>query len=311
MAEEVFNNEQKSIEDTKKSLGENFFDAVNLILNSSGKVVVTGIGKTGIIGKKISASLSSTGTQSIFMNAAEGLHGDLGIIDSNDVVLAISYSGSSLEVLNLLPSIKNIGARIICITGNLNSKLAQESEVVIKISTEYEACPLNLAPTSSTTASLVVGDALVVCLMKIKDFKPDKFALFHPGGALGRKLLTKVSNVMINVEKVGISNLKTTLIDLVKLLTKFNTGILLVTNGTNIVGVITDGDIRRSLTSSADMIRTCAEEIMTHNFKYIDFDALAVDALEMMEKYNITSLPVFRNKEIVGVVKIHQLYNLR
>ena len=197
IAKEVFDLEMIELDKVKSKINEEFARIVELIFESKGRVIVTGIGKSGIIGKKIAASLASTGTNSFFMHSAEALHGDLGMVYRDDIVIAISNSGSSQEVLDILPSIKRIGATLIAMTGNRNSILAKEAEYVLDIGIENEACPLDLAPTSSTTATLVMGDALTVALIKRRDFKPEKFALYHPGGALGRRLLTSIKDLMV------------------------------------------------------------------------------------------------------------------
>ena len=220
IAKNIYDTEIKSLELRMNKLSENFVKVVRKIYDCKGKVVVTGIGKTGIIGKKISATFASTGTTSIFMNSTEGLHGDLGIINQEDIVLAISNSGESDEILAIMPAIKNIGAYIIAMTGNINSRLAKASDLYINTHVEEEGCPINLAPMSSTTNALVMGDALAGCLMKLRNFSPQNFAMYHPGGSLGRKLLTRVGNLMKTGEALALCKADTSMEDIVILMSE-------------------------------------------------------------------------------------------
>jgi arabinose-5-phosphate isomerase len=309
IAKKVFDIEVDSILKTKDKLDNSFTDIINILFHCKGKVIVTGIGKTGIIGRKLAASLSSTGTPSLFLNAAEASHGDSGVITHSDVVLMISNSGSSKELLDLIPTINKIKSIIILITGNIKSKLASFSNYVIEIKVDKEACPLNLAPTSSTTTILVVCDAIVVTLLKIRGFNQENFALYHPKGTLGMRLLTRVSDLMKTIDSVGIVDRYSSLLHLVKVLTKFNNGIILVQENNFIIGVITDGDIRRALSTCTDFLKLKANEIMTRNFHKIELSELAINALEMMEKFKISALPVYNQETPVGLVRLLDIYD--
>ena len=310
----VFDVEIEELQKIKSKLGVEFEEAVKAILECEGRVVVTGVGKSGIIGHKISASLSSTGTHSIYMNSAEGLHGDLGMINYNDIVLAISNSGSSSEVIQLLPSIKKIGAKIIALTGSKESILGEAADIVLNIGVEKEACPMNIAPTCSTTATLVMGDALTVALIKQLNFKPENFAVYHPGGALGRRLLTKVSDVMQKKENVAIGNKDDFLLTIVDKLTMKNLGIVCIEENGKIIGIITDGDIRRSLHQYKDsFFNMTAQEIMTTDFNYIEKNKMAIEALEIMEigDKKISSIPVIQHGKLEGLVRLHDVYGVK
>lgn len=309
IAKEVFTLEIEELDKLKSKINEAFENVVELILESKGRVIVTGIGKSGIIGKKIAASLASTGTNSFFMHSAEALHGDLGMVYKDDIVIAISNSGTSQEVLDILPSIKRIGATLIAMTGNNNSQLAKEAKYILDIGIEREACPLDLAPTSSTTATLVMGDALTVALMRRREFKPEKFALYHPGGALGRRLLTKISDLMIkDIPKV---TLNTEFKDIIYEISSKRIGMTLVYDNQNAIGIITDGDIRRGISNCNDLNKLNAKEIMSTGFKTILSNEKATVALEKMQEYKISSLIVINEKnsfEIVGIVTMHDLF---
>lgn len=309
-AKEVFELEISELEKVKSRIGNEFSEAVEMIYNSTGRVVITGIGKSGIIGKKIAASLASTGTQSFFMNAAEGLHGDLGMIFKDDVVIAISNSGSSQEVLNLIPSIKQIGNQLIAMTGNSSSPLAVAADLVLDIGIDKEACPLNLAPTSSTTATLVMGDALTVALIKKRDFKPESFAVYHPGGALGRRLLTRVRDLMhTDVPKVSQdSNIQ----DIIYEISSKRLGLTLVYEGDKAIGIITDGDIRRVIGKLKDLSAISAVEIMSTNYKYILESEMANVALEEMDDNKISSLVVQNdNHQVTGIITLHDVFGFK
>lgn len=310
IAKEVIELEISELEKMKNRIGDEFVDAVDLIFNTSGRVVITGIGKSGIIGKKIAASLASTGTQSFFMNAAEGLHGDLGMVYKDDIVIAISNSGSSQEVLNLIPSIKQIGSKLIAMTGNVNSPLAKSSDVVLNIGIDKEACPLNLAPTSSTTATLVMGDALTVALIKKRDFKPESFAVYHPGGALGRRLLTRVRDLMhTEIPKVDYdANIQ----DIIYEISSKRLGLTLVYSDTKAVGIITDGDIRRVIGKLKDLSSVTANEIMSPKYKHILESEMANVALEYMDSNKISNLVVHdANDEVKGIITLHDVFGFK
>ena len=307
IAKEVFDLEISELLNVKKRIGEEFDEIVELIYKSSGKVVVTGIGKSGIIGKKIAASLASTGTKAVFMNSAEGLHGDLGMINHNDIVLAISNSGNSQEVVGLLLSIENIGAKLIAMTGNLESRLAEAASFVLDIGIEKEACPMNLAPTTSTTAALLMGDALVIALMKQRNFKSEDFAIYHPGGTLGRKLLVKVRDLMKkDIPRVYINDNIKVVLD--EILNKKSTMTLVFNMYNQPIGIITDGDIKRAIFNNYDNIDIVyAKSIMSKGFKYIDENEMLTVALDIFEKEDISSLVVMKNDVVTGTINIKDI----
>ena len=310
-AKSIFDAEIEALKVVKEKMSEEIVQISQLILNCSGKVVITGIGKSGIIGKKIAATFASTGTLAVFMNSAEGLHGDLGMIDSKDVVIAISNSGNSDEILSILPSINQIGAKIVAMTGNSNSQLGKAADYILDIGVDSEACPLNLAPMSSTTATLVMGDALAAVLIKLRNFKPENFAVYHPGGSLGRRLLMKVKDVMHSGEKLPICSGKSSMDEVVLIMSNKRLGTVCVIEENKMIGIITEGDVRRALRRKDEFFNLKAEEIMTRNFIRIEESKMAIDALELMEnrESQISVLPVFNKEKIVGVVRIHDLLN--
>lgn len=292
------------------ALGEEFDRAVEMIFACRGKTVVMGIGKTGTIGHKIASSMASTGTPAIFINAAEAMHGDLGMVNANDVVILISNSGSSQEILNVIAPVKRIGCPIIGITGNQASPLAREAAVVLNVHVDEEACPLGLAPTTSTTATLVMGDALMICLMEKRNFKAENYALYHPGGALGRKLLVRVKDKMTtDIPQVAES---ATFRDLIYEVSNKRLGMTVVvdTNG-SATGIITDGDIRRALQRFDDIKNLTAGDFMTRNFKTISPQQLLTDALDLMDASNITTLPVIDNGRVEGIISIHHIIDFK
>lgn len=312
-AKRVFEAEVEELVKVKNNLDENFSKLVNMIYESNGKVVITGIGKSGHIGKKISATLASTGTNSVFINAAEALHGDLGVIKKGDIVIAISNSGNSDEILNILPSMKRIGAKIIGFTGNKNSGLGKESDLIINIAIEKEACPIGVAPMTSATVTLVMGDALAAALIKKRDFKQEDFAVYHPGGSLGRRLLLKVEDLMHKGDDLpkltGDTHIETVLMEL----TKKKMGAVCVVNGEKLEGIITEGDIRRALIHKDKFFDYTAKDVMTKNPIFVSSNLQAIEALEKMEnrESQISVLPVIDNDKIVGIIRIHDLLNLR
>jgi len=309
-ARNVFDLEIEELKKVRDKIDKNIENIVKEIISIKGKVVITGIGKSGIIGKKISATFASTGTESVFMNAAEGLHGDLGIITSKDIVLAISNSGNSDEINLIIPVIKKIGCKIISMTGNKNSKLALESDYIIDIGVEKEACPMNLAPTSSTTATLVAGDMLATLLILIRKFKPENFALYHPGGSLGRRLLLKVKDVMHKDEDLAIVTKYTDIEKVILEMTAKKLGIVCIVENDILLGIITEGDIRRALKNREKFFEFKANDIMVKNFIFIKDDSMAIEALEIMEnrESQISVLPVLdENKKLKGIVRIHDL----
>ena len=306
-AKEIFAEEITELEKLGLSIDERFDEAVELIDACHGKLVVMGIGKTGIIGHKIASSLASTGTPSIFVNAVEAVHGDLGMVSGVDVVMLVSNSGSTNEILNVIAPLRNIGCRIIAMTGDVKSPLAQQADLTISIHVDKEACPLGLAPTTSTTATALMGDALTVCLMEKRHFKAENFALYHPGGALGRQLLARVKNRMQqSVPRVQIT---TPFRELVGEMTEKHLGMTMVYDGERCVGIITDGDLRRAIQKYEDL-HIVARDMMTPSYKRIHKDALLTDALAIMDKYNITTLAVTETPEtepIIGIISIHHI----
>lgn len=307
----IFDIEIENLEKAKKRISNELVEIANLILNSKGKVVITGIGKSGIIGKKIAATLASTGTTTVFMNSAEGLHGDLGMIDKNDVVIAISNSGNSDEVISILPSIKKIGAKLIAMTGNKNSKLGKKADYILDVGVESEGCPLNLAPMASTTCTLVMGDALAAVLIKLRNFKPENFAVYHPGGSLGRRLLMKVENVMHKNENIPKCLEESSVDEVILVMSNKRLGTVCVMKNEKMTGIITEGDIRRALTRKNEFFNLKAKDIMTKNYLKVEKNKMAIDALEIMENRasQISVLPVFEEENLVGVVRIHDLIN--
>ncbi len=306
-AKSIFAEEIGELEKLSASIDENFDKAVELIYSCKGKLVVMGIGKTGIIGHKIASSLASTGTSAIFVNAVEAVHGDLGMVCGKDVVLLVSNSGSTNEILNVIAPLRNLGCTIIAMTGNPDSQLAQESDVVISVHVDKEACPLGLAPTTSTTATTLMGDALIVCLMEKRHFRAENFALYHPGGALGRQLLARVKNRMqTNVPRVQVD---TPFRELVCEMSEKHLGMTMVYEGSRCIGIITDGDLRRAI-QKYDDLHIVARDMMTPSYKRIHKEALLTEALAIMDKYNITTLAVTETpdtEEIIGIISIHHI----
>lgn len=306
-AKEIFAEEITELEKLGLSIDERFDEAVEMIDACRGKLVVMGIGKTGIIGHKIASSLASTGTPAIFVNAVEAVHGDLGMVSGADVVMLVSNSGSTNEILNVIAPLRNIGCRIIAMTGDQKSPLAQQADLTLSIHVDKEACPLGLAPTTSTTATALMGDALTVCLMEKRHFKAENFALYHPGGALGRQLLARVKNRMQqSVPRVQVT---TPFRELVGEMTDKHLGMTMVYDGKQCVGIITDGDLRRAIQKYEDL-HIVARDMMTPSYKRIHKDALLTDALAIMDKYNITTLAVTETPEtetIIGIISIHHI----
>lgn len=313
IARQVFNDEISALDTIKDSLADGFVRAVELILGCSGKVVVSGMGKSGHVGNKIAATLASTGTAAFFMHPAEALHGDLGMISHGDLVIAISYSGESDELSAILPLIKRKNVPIVAITGNSLSSLAQLSNCVIPITITKEACPLNLAPTTSTTATLVIGDALAVVLLSLRKFQPEDFALSHPGGSLGRKLLTKVSDIMHGGDRLPIVVADATLKEVVMEISRKGLGMTaVVDNAGRVLGVVTDGDLRRVLDSDMDVKALKATDFMTHNPKVIHYNAMGVDAVSIMQQYRIGGLiAVDDSQVVVGVFNLQDLFQAK
>jgi arabinose-5-phosphate isomerase len=310
-AKEIFDEEIRELEKLKHSIDSSFDQVIEALYHCQGKVVMMGIGKTGIIAHKMAASFASTGTPSIFVNAAEAVHGDLGMINANDIAILVSNSGSTNEILNIIDPLHRLGCQIIAMTGNMDSPLAKRADYALSIHVDEEACPLGIAPTTSTTATLLMGDALMVCLMEMRRFKAEDFALYHPGGALGRKLLGRVQNVMTT----DVPRVQTTTIfrDIVREITDKHLGMAMVYDQTNCVGVITDGEVRRAILKYNN-VQITATDIMTPSYKHIAKDALLSDALAIMDKHNITTLAVTETAEtteIIGIISIHHIIDFQ
>lgn len=308
LACEVFDIEANAILKLKQSIGIDFDKAIDLLYNSRGKVIITGMGKSGLIGKKIAATLTSTGTPSYFLHPAESTHGDSGIITRDDVVIAISNSGETQELLNLLPLIKRFGVPVISMTGNMESTLAKAGNVVLNISVEKEACPLGKAPTASTTATLAMGDALAVCLLKKRGFTEEDFLVYHPGGALGKGIKFHVEDLMLK-ENLPLASENMRFTDLIKLISEHKLGMAIITdNAKRLSGILTDGDIRRVVVKYPDLSNLEAKDVMTVNPKTVSSTDFAARALHLMEKYSITALAVVDDDNTpIGVVHIHDL----
>ena len=309
-AKQIFEEEIRELEKLKNSIDNHFNQVVEVLYHCQGKVVMMGIGKTGIIAHKMAASFASTGTPSIFVNAAEAVHGDLGMINANAVAILVSNSGSTNEILNIIDPLHRLGCTIIAMTGNMDSPLAQRADYALSIHVDTEACPLGIAPTTSTTATLLMGDALMVCLMEMRQFKAEDFALYHPGGALGRKLLGRVHRVMTtDVPRVTAD---ASFRDVVCEMSDKHLGMTMVYDRLpqgNCLGIITDGDIRRAIQKYNDVHITAAD-IMTPSYKRIAKEALLTDALAIMDTYNITTLAVTEtttSTDIIGIISIHHI----
>ena len=306
LAKETIAIESLAISQLADFIDDTFAEAVELIFKSTGRVIITGIGKSAIIANKIVATLNSTGTPSVFMHAADAIHGDLGLILADDVVICISKSGNTPEIKVLIPFLKNAGNTLIAITGNQKSILAEQANFVFNSYVEKEACPINLAPTTSTTAQLVIGDALAVCLLELRGFTKDDFAKYHPGGALGKKLFLKVSNILAlnEVPAVGPeASIKNVIVEI----SEKRKGVTAVIVNNKIVGIITDGDLRRMLTVTEDLSKLKAKDIMSKNPHSIAIDAMAIEAMELMDTHEITQLLVEDQGSYAGVIHIHDL----
>ena len=310
-AKQIFAQEIQELEKLQNSIDANFDHVVEVLYHCQGKVVMMGIGKTGIIAHKMAASFASTGTPSIFVNAAEAVHGDLGMINANDVAILVSNSGSTNEILSIIDPLHRLGCTIIAMTGHMESPLAQRADYALSIHVDTEACPLGLAPTTSTTATLLMGDALMVCLMEMRQFKAENFALYHPGGALGRQLMGRVSKCMTtDVPRVQTHSIFK---DVVSEMTDKHLGMTMVYDQTTCVGIITDGDVRRAILKYND-VQITASDIMTPSYKHIAKDALLSDALATMDKHNITTLAVTETAEsqdIIGIISIHHIIDFQ
>jgi arabinose-5-phosphate isomerase len=306
IAKQTIEMESKAIFNLSNLVNDDFADAVNLIYNSKGRVIITGIGKSAIIASKIVATLNSTGTPAIFMHAADAIHGDLGLILEDDVVICISKSGNTPEIKVLIPLIKRAKNKIIAITGSIESFLGQHADYILNAYVEKEVCPNNLAPTTSTTAQLVIGDALAVCLLDLRGFSSTDFAKYHPGGALGKKLYLRVQDISSVNQKPKVTA-STSIKNVIIEITEKMLGVTAVVENDKITGIITDGDLRRMLTKVDDFSKLTAKDIMSANPKRINAAAMAIDALEIMEAHGISQLLVEENGHYAGVVHLHDL----
>lgn len=305
----VINTETEALENLKNRIDESFILACETLLTCKGRIIVSGMGKSGHIAGKIAATLASTGSPAFFVHPGEASHGDLGMIQAGDAVIAISNSGSSEELLLIIPMIKRMGVPIITLTGKQDSAMAKLATINLDVSVDREACPLGLAPTASTTATLAMGDALAIALLEARGFSMDDFALSHPGGALGRRLLLRVSDIMVTGDAVPIVDAKTPLPDALLTMTRSGFGMTLIADSSlKIQGVFTDGDLRRAIDQRVDLSATEVGSVMTAGGKSVTPETLAVEALDIMEKYKITALPVVDdNHAVCGALKMHDL----
>lgn len=298
--------ESESIANLVNYLTDDFAKSVDIIFKSKGRLVITGIGKSAIIAQKIVATLNSTGTPSIFLHASEAVHGDLGMVLPEDVIICISKSGNSPEIKVLVPLLKRFGNTLIGMTADLNSFLGKESHYILHAHVDNEACPNNLAPTNSTTAQLVLGDALAVALMEVRNFKNEDFAIYHPGGALGKKLLLKVKD-MLDTTHVPKVNPNDSIKKVIMEISEKRLGVTAVVENNTVIGIITDGDIRRMLNTQDNFVDLVAQDIMTKNPKNIDSNILVSDALNILENNSITQLVVLDNNKYLGILHLHDI----
>ena len=308
IAKAVLQTEAESVLALQERIDDNFEKICNTLKGCRGKVVLIGMGKSGHVAKKISSTMASTGTPSFFLHPGEAGHGDLGMVSRDDVALMISYSGEADEILALLPGIKRMNAPIISLTGNVKSSIAKSSDFHLDVSVDKEACPNNLAPTSSTTAALAMGDAIAVSLINANNFTPEDFAMSHPSGSLGRRLLTLVSSIMQSGEDIPMVLKDTLLIDSLIVMSEKALGMVLVTENGKLAGIFTDGDLRRTLESNKEFQKLTIEDVMTKDCKSIEPQEPASMAMQMMEKYSLNSMPVVdSNNNIVGAINMHTL----
>ncbi|MBX2835952.1 MAG: KpsF/GutQ family sugar-phosphate isomerase [Gammaproteobacteria bacterium] len=307
-AKQVLAIESAAIAALENRIDKHFIAACHALLNCTGRIVVCGVGKSGHIGHKIAATLASTGSPAFFVHAAEASHGDLGMLQQGDVLLAISYSGTSQELLTLIPGLKRMGVPIISLCGESESPLVQSSDIYLDVSVSQEACPLNLAPTASTTATLAMGDALAISLLRERGFDEGDFARSHPGGRLGRRLLLRVSDIMVTGDQLPVVSETSTLSDALLEVTNKGLGIVAIVSDENVLrGLFTDGDLRRTIDRQIDIRTTLIKNVMTTGGQTIEAEALAVDALGKMQQYKITALMVLKNQKLHGIVTMHQL----
>ena len=307
-AKQVILTEAAAVAHLAEQLDQHFIDACKLIQKCTGKVILIGMGKSGHIGNKIAATFASTGTPAFAVHPGEAGHGDLGMIEQNDVAICISYSGESDEIMTLVPVIKRLGAPIIAMTGNAKSSIAQISDVHLNVEVEKEACPHNLAPTSSTTVALAMGDALAVSILSSKGFSPDDFARSHPSGALGRRLLTFVHNIMKSGDEIPVVSADTKLLDALLVMSQKALGMVLIAHNNHLEGIFTDGDLRRVLETHSDIQNLQIKEVMTANCKTILADKPAMAAVQIMDEFNLNSLPVVdETNQVLGAINTHTL----
>ena len=308
IAKAVLQTEAESVLALQERIDDNFEKICNTLKGCRGKVVLIGMGKSGHVAKKISSTMASTGTPSFFLHPGEAGHGDLGMVTRDDVAIMISYSGEADEILALLPGIKRMNVPIISLTGNVKSSIAKSSDFHLDVSVDKEACPNNLAPTSSTTAALAMGDAIAVSLINANNFTPEDFAMSHPSGSLGRRLLTLVSSIMQSGEDIPMVFKDTLLIDSLIVMSEKALGMVLVTENGKLAGIFTDGDLRRTLESNTEFQKLTIEDVMTKDCKSIEPQEPASMAMQMMEKYSLNSMPVVdSNNNIVGAINMHTL----
>ena len=308
IAKAVLQTEAESVLALQERIDDNFEKICNTLKGCRGKVVLIGMGKSGHVAKKISSTMASTGTPSFFLHPGEAGHGDLGMVTRDDVAIMISYSGEADEILALLPGIKRMNVPIISLTGNVKSSIAKSSDFHLDVSVDKEACPNNLAPTSSTTAALAMGDAIAVSLINANNFTPEDFAMSHPSGSLGRRLLTLVSSIMQSGEDIPMVLKDTLLIDSLIVMSEKALGMVLVTENGKLAGIFTDGDLRRTLESNKEFQKLTIEDVMTKDCKSIEPQEPASMAMQMMEKYSLNSMPVVdSNNNIVGAINMHTL----
>ncbi len=306
---EVVRIEADAVASLESKIGKSFQQAVNLIYGCKGRIIITGMGKSGLVARKIVATMNSTGTSAIFLHPSDAVHGDLGMVRKEDVVICISKSGDTEEIRDILPLFRRIGVRIISMVGSVNSPLGKQSDIVLDISVKEEACPHDLAPTASTTATLVMGDALAIALLEMRDFTKEDFAMFHPGGNLGKQLLLRIEEIMVSGDAIPVVREDVSLSDAIYEMTSKRLGATCVVDAKGVLtGVITDGDLRRLLGRMTNVADVKAREVMTANPKTIPDNVLAVVALEAMEKFSITQLVVVNDRHRpVGMVHLHDL----
>jgi|TARA_B100001093_G_scaffold499248_1_gene548303 arabinose-5-phosphate isomerase len=310
IAKQVIDDEVEALKGLKNYIDKNFEEIIDVIFECKGRIIFTGIGKSGHISKKISATLSSTGTSSFFMHSTEAFHGDLGMIQSDDIVVAISYSGETEDLLKTIPIIKKLGCSVIGVSGNDESTLSKISDYHQLIKVEKEACPLDLAPTSSATATLVWGDALAISLMNKKDFKPEDFAQSHPGGTLGKRLLLSAGDVMVSGDDIPIINHNELSKDVIKIISEKGIGVTFVKENKEVVGIITDGDIRRAIDKSNYFFDMTAQDFMSQNYISVTPDDLASKCLNIMAEKKIGCLAVMHDDDLVGIINQKDLVKL-